>query len=656
MRSAQDLLDEINGSDESPRIEAKRSREVGRSLVETVIAFANEPGMGGGWLLLGVDSAVNDKGDVVYWPEGLSDPDKVQKDLVCQCSTMLNQVVRPVISSERIQGKPVLTVFVPEAEVAQKPVYLKATGLPKGAWRRIGSTDQRCTDEDLWVLRGETQARQGPDHAIIIDARMDDFDAHAIDAYRRERARTNAHAEELSYSDEELLEALGALRRVDGELRPTLAGIVLFGKTMALRRLLPTLRIDYIRVSGTEWMQDPEQRFHSIDIRKPLLLAMPLAEASIVDELPRGFFLREGELQSQQEPVLPRKVVREAVANAVMHRSYREHSPMQIVRYSNRIDIHNPGYALKDPSQIGVPGSTLRNPTIAAVLHDLNWAEAKGTGIRSMRRLSAEAGLPLPEFHSDRQNNRFKATLFLHHLLTAEDHVWLKSLTCEPLSAEDAKTLVYARQTGAVDNAACRDFSGLDTLQASGVLRRLRDRGLLEKQGGGSRTYYTLAAPGHGLGARLEGQESHDETTDVGESAAEDTYSHKLDGDSHNVAPYPHNLAAYPHNLSGYPHNLAAKSTQPTVVIGEDLRRRIAAAGVRPRRAILRALILELCSLRPFSAAELCQVLGRRYARQLTREHLKPLRTAGQLELLYPESENHPHQAYTAKSRPRHNA
>lgn len=52
--------------------------------------------------------------------------------------------------------------------------------------------------------------------------------------------------------------------------------------------------------------------------------------------------------------------------------------------------------------------------------------------------------------------------------------------------------LIYARATGAVDNTACRDFSGLDTLTASRVLRRLRDKGLLDKQGGGNRTYYTL--------------------------------------------------------------------------------------------------------------------------------------------------------------------
>lgn len=33
------------------------------------------------------------------------------------------------------------------------------------------------------------------------------------------------------------------------------------------------------------------------------------------------------------------------------------------------------------------------------------------------------------------------------------------------------------------------------TLQASSLLRRLRDRGLLEKQGAGSRTHYTLTSP-----------------------------------------------------------------------------------------------------------------------------------------------------------------
>lgn len=619
MRSASELFAELNVLDESTRIEAKRASELGKSVMQTVIAFANEPGLDGGYLLLGADWYVNDKGDTVYRAAGLPDPDKVQCDLASKCASMLNVALRPEMQLETVDGQTVLVVYVSEADVTQKPVYLKATGLPGGAYRRIGSTDQRCVDEDLWVLRGESQPTHGPDQSILPDARLDDFDPVAIAAYRRERARINPQAEELDYGDEDMLEALGMLRRVDGRLQPTLAGIVLFGKPLALRRLLPMVRIDYIRVPGNEWVEDPENRFQSIDIRKPLLLALPQAEASIIDELPKGFRLPEGQLQSVQEPILPRKVIREALANAAMHRNYQQHSPTQIIRYSNRIEIRNVGYSLKEPTQLGTPGSRLRNPTIAAVLHDLHLAEAKGTGIRAMRRLAAEAGLPLPEFHSDRQANEFKLTLFLHNLLTEEDYVWLRSFAGTNVNAEEAKVLIYARETGAVDNTACRDFCGLDTLAASLVLRRLRDRGLLEKQGAGSRTYYTLnTADRQVLQVATQPELPLEIPTSLTVAAGDLANSHKLDEQS-------------PQVLMGIP---------------ESLRLRIQAAGKKPRKDTVRGLLRELCALRPYTAQELCQVLGRSDARELTRLHLKPMREAGILTLLYPESEKHPNQAY----------
>lgn len=85
-------------------------------------------------------------------------------------------------------------------------------------------------------------------------------------------------------------------------------------------------------------------------------------------------------------------------------------------------------------------------------------------------------------------------------------YAWLKTLSGETLSGDEAKVLIYAQETGAVDNTACRDFSGLDTLQASSLLRRLRDRGLLEKQGAGSRTYYTLSSPQTSVDLPLKGR------------------------------------------------------------------------------------------------------------------------------------------------------
>lgn len=613
MRTAQDLLSELNASDESPGIEAKRARELGKSVMETVIAFANEPGLGGGHLLLGVNWAVNDKGDTRYWSEGVPDPDKLQRDLATQCANMLNTALRPEMAVERVAGQTLIVVFVPEADASQKPVYLQATGLPKGAFRRVGSTDQRCVDEDLWVLRGASQPVLGPDMAPLSDARIDDLDPAAIAEYRRLRAQANPQAEELSYGNGEMLEALSAVRRVGTELKPTLAGVVLFGKAMALRRLLPALRVDYVRVVGTQWVDDPEQRFQSVDIRQPLMLALPKAEASVVDDLPKGFRLPEGELQSRQEPKLPRKVIREALANAVMHRSYQDHSPVQIVRYSNRIEILNPGFSLKDMASLGTPGSRLRNPAIAAVLHEINWAETKGSGVRTMRRLAGDAGLPLPEFSSDRQKNEFKVTLFLHHLLTEDDYAWLKALTGDSVSADEAKALIYARETGAVDNTACRDFSGLDTLQASSVLRRLRDRGLLDKQGAGNRTHYTLNA----LGTLL------DRHPEQGQLALEDG---KLAAEGGKLAP------------EGGKRNLPP--------LPEALALRLPAKGQRLSTAALHALIRDLCGWHPLRGEELAFLLGKDL-KYLRNKHLSALVQAGELVFLYPESPNHKLQAYT---------
>lgn len=159
----------------------------------------------------------------------------------------------------------------------------------------------------------------GPDSSVMPYARMEDFDPQVIELYRRERARVNTNAEELLYNNEDLLEALGAVRREGDQLLPTLAGVLLFAKPIALRRLLPMVKIDYIRIAGLEWVEDPHKRFQSsIEVRKPLLQALSAAEASIIDDLPKGFHLPEGQLQSIQEPIMPRKIIREALANAVI--------------------------------------------------------------------------------------------------------------------------------------------------------------------------------------------------------------------------------------------------------------------------------------------------------------------------------------------------
>lgn len=62
--TALELLESLNLLDENERIEAKRASEAGKSVLETSRAFANEPGLGGDWLLLDKDLSSN--------PEALS--------------------------------------------------------------------------------------------------------------------------------------------------------------------------------------------------------------------------------------------------------------------------------------------------------------------------------------------------------------------------------------------------------------------------------------------------------------------------------------------------------------------------------------------------------------------------------------------------------
>ena len=82
--SSRELLDLLNDIDEQDWLEAKSLRDdTSRSILETVCSFSNEPGLGGGVILIGV--AENKTGDgPQYLVDGVADPDKAQLDLATQ--------------------------------------------------------------------------------------------------------------------------------------------------------------------------------------------------------------------------------------------------------------------------------------------------------------------------------------------------------------------------------------------------------------------------------------------------------------------------------------------------------------------------------------------------------------------------------------------
>ena len=641
MTTALDLLQSLNLLDETERIEAKRASEAGKSLLETVCAFANEPGLGGGWLLLGVvreDQALFPS----YQVDGVSHPDKLCADLATQCREVFNLPVRLELSTEQVSGLAVVVAFVPEAQPQDKPIFFKTQGLPKGAMRRIGSTDQHCTDDDLAVFYQGRQ-RDSFDAALVPDATLDDLAPEALADYRQARAETNREAEELRWSDEELLRSLGCIAKDSGGTwRPTVAGLVLFGQPQALRRCFPMTRVDYIRVPGREWVPDPERRFDTVELRDPMFRLIRRAQAAVLDDLPKGFNLPEGELQRQDKPVIPQRVIREALVNALMHRSYRSHGPVQIVRYANRLEIRNPGFSLKSPEHLGEPGSEPRNPRIAAVLHETRFAETKGSGIRVMRETMEQAGLTPPLFESDRAGDQFVARYFFHHFLGAEDIAWLAGFKDAQLSSDDAKALIVVREAGAIDNATYRALNKVDTLAASAALRRLRDAGLLAQRGRGSATYYVpadrlgLSGPGGGVASSLSSK--------------------------------PATLSSNPGSLSSNPGSLSSKlpntrATAQRARLDEEARRallddlpgsmaaRLGAIGQRHPPHEIQDLVVDLCALRPWTAEELSLVLQRN-TEVVRQNYLRPLMREKRIRMTRPEEPNDPQQAYKAVAAP----
>jgi ATP-dependent DNA helicase RecG len=626
--TALELLERLTLLDENEHIEAKRASEVGKSILETICAFANEPGLGGGWLLLGVvreDQALFP----AYEVEGLDHPEKLSTDIATQCRNSFNQPVRVEINTESIHGKAVLVVHVPEAQPQDKPIFFKAQGLPKGAFRRISSTDQHCTDDDLAVFYQGRQI-ESFDATLVADTSLDDLSPEALADYRQSRAEANPDAEELRWSDEELLQSLGCIRRNPQAVwQPTVAGLMLFGKPVALRRCFPMMRVDYIRVPGREWIPQPDRRFDTIDLRDPLLRLVRRAQAAILDDLPKGFALDEGDLQRRDTPAIPLRVIREALVNALMHRSYRSHSPVQIIRYANRLEIRNPGFSLKSQDHLGEPGSQLRNPKIAAALYDTRLAETKGSGIRVMRESMEQAGLTPPLFESDRGNDQFVARYFFHHFLGVEDIAWLAQFKDLHLSEDEAKALIVVREAGALNNGTYRELTKVDTLTASQALRRLRDAGLLAQKGRGSATYYVPT----------------ERLVDKGLSSKPLPLSSESDGLSSNPPP----LSSNPDVLSSNPPGKFDEALRGQLLdgISGTLAAKVGAVGQRHPPQEVRDIVVALCQVRAWRADELSTVL-RRNPEVVRQNYLRPLMREGRLTMTHPQEPNDPQQAYRA--------
>ena len=477
----------------------------------------------------------------------------------------------------------------------------------------------------------------------------------------------NPDAEELTLNDVDLLRALGAIKKnKQGGYDLTYTGLLVFGKQMSLRRLVPSFRVDYIRISGNQWLADGDNRFEqTIDMRGPLILMVNKACSAVMDDLPKGFELKKDSMQASTPAILPNKVLREAIVNSYIHRSNRVNQPIQIIRYSNRIEIHNPGYSLKPQDDWGEPGSMLRNPRISEIFHDTNLAETKGTGIGAMRRLMKEAGLMPPTFESNHEANKFTARLLLHHFLSKENMEWLAQYAEFGLVNEQKLALVFVREVGAIDNATYRQLdSSITHARARLEIHKLCDLGFLEKKGQGRNTYYIRTSKVVSLEERLrpQGERLLPQHGTLGEKIPPQhgTLGEKIPpqhGTLGEKIPPQHGTLGkkIPPQGEKIPpqHGTFEIESQPKSrnellrELPKGLQERVAKLGKWASRENVSQLLVDLCAFKPYSYEELALII-QRAAKPMKDKYIKPLRLANKLFYWIPEMINHPLQKYVA--------
>jgi predicted HTH transcriptional regulator len=160
----------------------------------------------------------------------------------------------------------------------------------------------------------------------------------------------------------------------------------------------------------------------------------------------------------------PVPALREALVNALAHRSYDDSSRKTSVRvFTNRIEVASPGYPPKPLTlaklRRGNYRAASRNPLIAQTLSALKLMEQRGSGFARMREAMINHGLAEPTYAE--QDGFFVVTFFgpagKYELLKAPEHsIGIVSAAMEAkLNQRQKKIVLHVQTEGEVTSGWC---------------------------------------------------------------------------------------------------------------------------------------------------------------------------------------------------------
>ena len=295
------------------------------------------------------------------------------------------------------------------------------------------------------------------------------FSKSAVDEFIK-----NSHAS-FTYPSEEFNNwalSFELASKENNNIVPTKLGLMLFGKNAddTLSQIIFKVELDY----GTG---KPEIE----DFGGPVATQLPRIMKFIED---KGLKLTIDRSKAKREIVadFPIEVLREVIANAIIHRDYSiTQSTNYIYIGPEKIIVRSPGMpmlplTIDDIRTMDLP-SVSRNPKIMYVYNRMGLAEQRGIGLRNMKRLP-QFGFPLPTFNI--KGNILEIVFARDSSLIPE----MKGIINVELTGEDREGLFFIQQNEPI---AVKDYAKQFSLTEKTAQRRIAglfEKGLLEREGG----------------------------------------------------------------------------------------------------------------------------------------------------------------------------
>ena len=379
METAELLETAARGEDRKHQFKANLTNVT--SLAAELVAFSNS---GGGQIFVGV----REDGSCA----GLTREEMGRLNQLV--SNAASQSVRPPLNpqSENVftQGGLVMVVTVPDG--ISKP-YMDNTG---AIWVKNGADKRKVTSREEIQRIFQAAGLIHGDEIPAVGLTLSDLDTEYFKNFFEKNF--GASVEDQGVAIPVLLENMNLMK--GGILN--ISGALLFAKNPNFR--LPIFIVKAISYPGTEI--DQESYIDSQDITGKIADIYHKSLSFVLGNI--GHRQGDQSVNSTGEPEIPRIVLEELTANALIHRDYFVSAPVRIFVFRDRVEIISPGSL---PNNLSIENikkgiSNIRNPVLASYATRILPYRGLGSGI--IRALKAYPDIQLDD---DRDGNQFKVVI-----------------------------------------------------------------------------------------------------------------------------------------------------------------------------------------------------------------------------------------------------